>query len=188
MLCLLCTLSLSLSLYSSSPYDRRHRPPCGNISYEGSGMILGWFIRLQWWFRFFLPANGRTDERTDEGVPRGPRGPKNDDADDLCGWYGVSEGILEHQISGWPQGISGDLMVLEWMKVNENGWKWMKVGVFLPSVSMWTHKTPHICEGTRVLLPLCCWLMMMMPIWFAVSEAWRTVPLRSPPPVPLHTD
>ena len=26
---------------------------------------------------------------------------------------------------------------------------------------------------------------MMMPIWFAVSEAWRTVPLRSPPPVGL---
>ena len=35
-------------------------------------MILGWFIRLQRWFRFFL----RADERTNEGVPRGPRGPK----------------------------------------------------------------------------------------------------------------
>ena len=36
-------LCLSLSLYSSSWYDRRHR----NISYEGSGLILGWFLRLQ---------------------------------------------------------------------------------------------------------------------------------------------
>ena len=35
------SLYLSLSLYSSSPYDRRHRPLYGNISYEGSGMILG---------------------------------------------------------------------------------------------------------------------------------------------------
>ena len=40
------SLYLSLSLYSSSLYDRRHRPHYGNISYEGSGMILGWFIRL----------------------------------------------------------------------------------------------------------------------------------------------
>ena len=40
------SLYLSLSLYSSSPYDRRHRPLYSNISYEGSGMILGWFIRL----------------------------------------------------------------------------------------------------------------------------------------------
>ena len=62
MLVLLCTLSLSLSLYlySSSPYDRRHRPPCGNISYEGSGMILGWFIRLRGWFRFLARTDGRT--------------------------------------------------------------------------------------------------------------------------------
>ena len=42
------------------------------ILYEGFGMILGWFIRLQRWFIFFL----RTDGRTNEGVPRGPRGPK----------------------------------------------------------------------------------------------------------------
>ena len=34
-------LSLSLSLYSSSRYDRKHRPLYGNISYEGSGMSLG---------------------------------------------------------------------------------------------------------------------------------------------------
>ena len=40
MLGLLCTLSLSLSTL----YDRRHRPHYSNISYEGSDMILGWFI------------------------------------------------------------------------------------------------------------------------------------------------
>ena len=48
-----------LCLSFASPYDRRHRPFYGNISYEGSGMILGWFIRLQRWFIFFL-----RDERT----------------------------------------------------------------------------------------------------------------------------
>ena len=69
MLGLLSTLSLSLS----SLYDRRHRPLFVNTLNEGSDMILEWFIRLQRWFRFFLRAGGRTDE----GVPRGPRGPKN---------------------------------------------------------------------------------------------------------------
>ena len=35
-------------------------------------VVLWWFIELYSWSRFFLP----TDERTNEGVPRGPRGPK----------------------------------------------------------------------------------------------------------------
>ena len=34
-------LLVSLSLYSSSPYDRRHHPLYSNVSYEGSDMILG---------------------------------------------------------------------------------------------------------------------------------------------------
>ena len=34
-------LDLPLSLYSSSPYDRRHRPLYGDFSYEGYGMMLG---------------------------------------------------------------------------------------------------------------------------------------------------
>ena len=35
------SLSLSLSLYLSSQYDRRHKTLCGNILHEVSGMILG---------------------------------------------------------------------------------------------------------------------------------------------------
>ena len=35
------SLYLSLSLCLSSLFDKRHRPLCDIISYEGSGMILG---------------------------------------------------------------------------------------------------------------------------------------------------
>ena len=35
------SLYLSLSLCLSSLFDKRHRPLCDNISYEGSDMILG---------------------------------------------------------------------------------------------------------------------------------------------------
>ena len=35
-------------------------------------VVLWWFIELYSWSRFFL----RTDKRTNEGNPRGPRGPK----------------------------------------------------------------------------------------------------------------
>ena len=73
-ICLSLSLSSSLSLYLSSRYDRRHRPLYGNISYEGSGMSLRWSIRLKMWFRFLA----RTGGLTDEGVPRGPRGPKKE--------------------------------------------------------------------------------------------------------------
>ena len=39
----------------------RHWSFCGNISCEGSDMILGWFIRLYMWFRLFY---GWTDGQT----------------------------------------------------------------------------------------------------------------------------
>ena len=77
MLGLLSLRSLSFSLYLSSQYDRRHRSFFGNIWYEGSDMILGWFIRLYRWLRFFFRTGRRTDGRTNKGVPRSSRRPKN---------------------------------------------------------------------------------------------------------------
>ena len=66
------SLCLSLFLSLSSSWSSPDHPRCINISYEGSGMIPGWFIRLYMWFRFLVRSNGRTDE----GVLRGPRGHK----------------------------------------------------------------------------------------------------------------
>ena len=40
-----------------SLYDRTHRPYYINISFQGSGRILGWFKSLWKWFRFFLRTN-----------------------------------------------------------------------------------------------------------------------------------
>ena len=75
MLGILGILSLSLfwSLYSSSPFDRRHHPRYCNTSYNWSGMNLQGF-------RCDLDFScGEKDERTKEGVPTGPRGPRNSD-------------------------------------------------------------------------------------------------------------
>ena len=60
------SLSFSLSLYSSSLYDRRNRPFYCNNSYEGSGM--------DFWRR---RTGGQTNKQMNEGVPTGPRRPKN---------------------------------------------------------------------------------------------------------------
>ena len=54
-----------------SPFDRRHHPRYCNTSYNWSGMNLQGF-------RCDLDFScGQKDERTKEGVPTGPQGPKN---------------------------------------------------------------------------------------------------------------
>ena len=47
-----------------------------HISYEGSVMIPGWFIRLREQIFGAGPMDRRTNKYTDEVTPRGPRGPK----------------------------------------------------------------------------------------------------------------
>ena len=55
-------------------------------------VVLWWFIELYSWSRFFLPTNGRTDK----GVPRGPRGPKNILV--LAASFGASIQIVKHTV------------------------------------------------------------------------------------------
>ena len=67
---LLVTLSLSLSL----SVDVGWRQLSENMWFDWLAVVLFWFKELYSWSRFLAP----TGERTDEGVPRCPRGPKKE--------------------------------------------------------------------------------------------------------------
>ena len=87
--------------------SRHHQTPpdTHQTIFDRLAVVLCWFIELYSWSRFFAPTDGWTNE----GVPRGPRGPKK--------VLSHSKDILRHLINV----CTIDEAVLDLLNLNQKG-------------------------------------------------------------------